>query len=314
MGEAGEEPGGEAVGDGGEGGRFWGGRGAAQEAGEVVGGEEFEGGEWAEPGDLEGVPTGELKDDTGEGSDARGAIATVAEREAQAQAGVAFFELFDGPGVVLGRGDGFVEGAFLPVSAADHAHAVAVEGAEAEALALEFGEGDGIAVEGIVIPSEADAGCGGIAHGGDHLSEGVGGFEDGVGAEDEDEVGGEEAEAEVEDAGVGVGLGPLSDAAAGGADVGGGSVGAAAVHAEDDIGLEGLGFEGCEHGWQGGGGIGESDEDAEGGGRHGVGDQGSWVARERVWRSNSAGVRASMGAMKMRWAPGWERGARVRRA
>ena len=282
MGEAGDEPGGEAVGDGGEGGWFRGGRGAAQEAGEVVGGEEFEGGEWAEPGDLEGMSTGKVKDDPGEGSGTGGALTTVGEGEAEAQAGVALLELFDGPGVVLGGGDGFVEGAFLPVPAADQAHAVAVEGAEAKAFALEFGEGDGIAVEGIVIPGEADTGGGGIAHGGDHLCEGIGGFEDGVGAEDEDEVGGEEAEAEVQDAGVSVGLGPVSDATSGGADVGGGGVGAAAVDTEEDIGLEGLFFEGCEHGWQGGGGIGEADEDAEGGGRHGGEERRMRIDRRRA--------------------------------
>lgn len=210
------------------------------------------------------MPPCEAEDDPSELACARVAVAAVVERQPEAQAGVASIELFESPCVVFGRGERFVEGNPSPETSADQAHAVAVEGTEAEAFVLEFGEGDGIAVEGIVIPGEADTGGGGIAHGGYHLSETVGGFEDGVGAEDEDEVSWQEVETEVQDFGVVVGRRPFDDLTSGREDVGGGGVGAAAIDTEEDIGLECLFFDRLKDRGQGGSGIGEADEDAEG--------------------------------------------------
>lgn len=232
-------------------------------------GEVLEGADGAEPGDAEAVVASETEGELSKFGVARGAAAAVAEGEAEAAAEVAVLKLSERPGVVLGGGEGFIEGQAFPEGAAEHAHAVAVKGAKAEAFVLKFGPAEGVAVKRVVVPFQADAGDGGVLQGGDHLGESVGRVEDGVGAEDEDEIGAEEVEAEVEDSGVGVGAGPIDDPAAGGTDEGRRGVGAAAVDAEDDTGLEGLLTKGGEHGGQGGGGIGEADEDAEGGRGHG---------------------------------------------
>ena len=240
-----------------------------EEAAEARVGEVLDGASGAEPSDAQAVVAGETEGELGEFGIARCAAAAVAEGEVETAAEVAVLKLSERPGVVLGGGEGFIEGQAFPEGAAEHAHAVAVKGAEAEAFVLEFGPAEGVAVKRVVVPFQAGAGDGGVQQGGDHLGESVRRVEDGVGAEDEAEIGAEEVEAEVEDSGVGVGSGPVDDPAAGGADEGRRGVGAAAVDAEDDAGLEGLPTEGGEHGGQGGGGVGEADEDAEGGRGHG---------------------------------------------
>lgn len=178
---------------------------------------------------------------------------------------MATFELFECPRVVFGSGESFIERQSFPQRTADHAHAVAVDGAEAEAFGLEFSPCDGVTEERISVPLEAGAGDPGIGEAGSHLSDGIGRFEHGVRAEDEDEISGQVAQAKVQHMAVLVTLGPVDDLGSGGFHKFARAIGTVTGDAEDAIGLNGLPFERSEHGWKRGLGIGEADEDADGG-------------------------------------------------
>lgn len=97
----------------------------------------------------DGLPRALLHSSKSEPAVAAGAVALVAEGKIKTMADRSATDLVDRPGVVLGRELGLVEGPFLPEVAADHAHAVAVDGSETQTLREELVPVHRVAVAGI---------------------------------------------------------------------------------------------------------------------------------------------------------------------
>ena len=151
------------------------------------------------------------------------------------------------PGIVLGSIKRLIKGQPLPFSAADHAHAIAVDGAELKSLGAEFAPVDGITVKGIRIPFETYAGGAGITHRFDHSGESLGIFKHRVGTEDENEIGLKVADAKVQHLGVLVAVRPFDNVSTHSFDQSSRSILASRIDAEDEVGVQCLALKCCEH-------------------------------------------------------------------
>ncbi len=200
----------------------------------------------AEPGETEAMAAGEAEGHREEREVAGATLAEVGVVESDAADDAAAGGLIEGPGVVLHGDDGFVEGDFLPEGASEQPHGVGVDRPDLHAAAAEFLDGDDVAVVGVVVPSARGAGGIWVVEAGGEFLEGVGGSEDGVGGDDEDEFAGAVGHAEVEDRGVVVGFVPADDGSAGAGDEFGGAVGGTGIDADDLVGFAGLFLEGFE--------------------------------------------------------------------